>query len=176
MDSIFIEQLVKHNYTKKDNKTRMIVLIVTALFILLWLALPTVVAKIFMITLTIIIAVLVMNFFLNKEYEYSFVDGELDIDIIYNKSRRRRVFTGSVVEFEIMAHYNDNEHLKFYERFPARDFSAGKISESTYVFVTAYKGKKARFIIDPKEELLEAIRRSMQQQRFFRRKTMEEKL
>lgn len=169
MENVFLEQLVKRGYTKKDNKTRLIILIITALFIFLWMHNPLdfLPATIFLVVLTVVIAVFVMNFLLNKEYEYSFAEGELDIDVIYNKSRRRRVFTGSIQEFEIVAPYKDREHLDFYKNFPLRDFSSGLVADNTYIFVTAYKGKKARFVIEPNERLLEAIRISIAPQKFF---------
>lgn len=176
MDNIIIEQLVKHNYTKADNKTRFIILIITALFILLWLNLPSFPAMLMMNVLTIAIACFFMNFFLNREYEYCFVDGELDIDVIYNKRRRRRVFSGESAEFEVMAHYTDSENLNFYRNFRLKDFSGGAVTGNTYVFVSAYKGKKYRIAIEPNDKLIEALRMYIPPQKFFRKKLTEEKL
>ncbi len=176
MDNIVIEQLVKHHYTKADNKTRFTILIITAVFVLLWLNLPSFPAIVMMVVLTIAIATFFMNFFLNREYEYCFVDGELDIDVIYNKRRRRRVFVGEAAEFEVLAHIGDSEHLDFYKRFKLRDFSGGIVTNNTYIFVAAYKGKKFRIAIEPNDRLVEAMRRYIQPQKFFRKVTTEEKL
>lgn len=176
VDNIIIEQLVKHHYTKADNKTRFIILIITALFVLLWLNLNSFAAIAMMVILTIAIAVFFMNFFLNREYEYCFVDGELDIDVIYNKRRRRRVFTGESAEFEVLAHFTDSEHLGFYRRFKLKDFSSGLVTKNTYVFVAAYKGKKFRIAFDPDDRLIDALRRYVPSQKFFMKQTTEEKL
>ncbi|MCC8015760.1 MAG: DUF6106 family protein [Eubacterium sp.] len=168
-DNVFVEQLVKHTYTKKDNRTRMIILIITAILIFIWMhnSVKYLAATIFLVVFTIVIAVFAMNFLLNKEYEYTYAEGELDIDLIYNKSRRRRVFTGSIQEFEVIAPYKDKEHLDFYKNFPLRDYSGGLVAENTYVFVASYKGKKARFVIEPNERLLEMLRINISPLKFF---------
>lgn len=174
MDNVIIEQLVNHSSTKADRKKRYIFLIVTAVFVFIWLNLPSLLAVIFMEVLTVVIAALLMNFFLNKEFEYTFVDGEIDIDLIYNKSRRRRVFTGSVQEFEIVAHFTDRDHLDFYKNYKLRDFSGGIVNDNTYIFIASYKGKKGRYVIEPNDKLLEAIRQSSVPSKFFKLKKSEE--
>ncbi|MCD8090325.1 MAG: hypothetical protein LUD81_06845 [Clostridiales bacterium] len=176
MDNVIIEQLIDHSPTKEDRKRRYIYLIVTAVFVFIWLCLPNILAIIFMEVLTVACAALLMNFFLNKEYEYTFVDGDLDIDVIYNKSRRRRVFTGSVQEFEIIAHFTDKENLDFYKNYKLKDFSGGLVNDNTYVFAASYKGKKARFVIEPNDNLLEALRQSTVPTKFFKLKKTEDKL
>lgn len=175
-NSIFIEQLVKRHRTKAETKTGVIIFIITAAFIFLWFNLNFLPAIILLVAVTLAIAFFFFNFFMNKEYEYCFVDGELDIDVIYNKTRRRRVFAGETMEFEVMAHYNDSEHLDFYNNFGFKDFSGGIVGPNTYVFVTSHKGKKFRYVIEPNDELLEAIRRRMQPQNFYRKVKAEDKL
>ena len=94
---------------------------------------------------------------LNVEFEYSYTDGILDIDVIRNRSRRKQVFSAAVADFEIMAHVDDKDHLSQYKELPEVDFSSGIKAGNTYAFVTVYNGKKGRFIIEPKKELLNAM-------------------
>ncbi|MCD7778880.1 MAG: DUF6106 family protein [Clostridiales bacterium] len=176
MENVIIEQLVKYSPTKEDRKRRYIYLIITAIFVFIWLNLPNVIAVIFMEVLTVVCAALLMNFFLNKEYEYTFVDGEIDIDVIYNRSRRRRVFTGSVQEFEIIAHFTDRANLDFYKNYKLKDFSGGTVSDNTYVFVASYKGKKSRIVIEPNDKLLEAMRQYTVPSKFFKLNKSEDSL
>ncbi len=176
MENVIIEQLVHHRETKADRKKRYTILIITALLVFIWLNLNFLPAIIMMEVLTIVCAVFIMNFFMKVEYEYTYVDGDIDIDIIYNKSRRRRVFTGSVQEFEIIAHFTDKENLDFYKNYKLKDFSGGLVTDNTYIFVSSYKGKKARYVIEPNDKLLEAIRQSASPTKFFKLNKTEDKV
>ncbi len=175
-ESTYLEQLVTHHETKHDIRRRMVVLVITALFILIWLHIIFIPAMIALQILTIAIAYFVLRIFFNKEYEYCFVDGELDIDVIYNKSYRRRVFKGEVLEFEMFAHFSDSEHLDFYKNFKFKDYSGGIVTPNTYIFVTSYKGKKTRFAIEPNDELIDLICRRMQHGKFFKKVNAEDKI
>ncbi|MCL2387020.1 MAG: hypothetical protein FWC89_05645 [Defluviitaleaceae bacterium] len=96
--------------------------------------------------------------FLNVEYEYIFTSGELDIDIIYDQSRRKRVFSGHVKQFEIMAHIDDKNHEgAFNGAQEVRDYSGGVKGLDTYAFLTVHDGKKVKIIFDPNEKMLKAI-------------------
>lgn len=96
--------------------------------------------------------------FLKVEYEYVLTNGELDIDCVYNMSKRKRVFSGDVKSFEIMAQLEDKTHEgDFRVAQETRDYSSGKISENTYAFLTTYKDKRLKVIIEPNEKLLQAF-------------------
>ncbi len=174
--SVYMEQLVKHHETKYDSRKRIIVLVITAVFILIWLHIIFIPAMLALQVITIAISFFVLRIFMNKEYEYCFVDGELDIDVIYNKSYRRRVFAGDVLEFEMFAHFNDSEHLDFYKNFKFKDYSGGLVTPNTYIFVSSYKGKKTRFTIEPNDKLIELIGQRMQNGKFFRKVNAEDKI
>jgi hypothetical protein len=107
---------------------------------------------------------------LNKEYEYAYTEDILDIDVIKNRSVRKRVFSGCTVEFEIVAHISDKEHLARYSKLPVEDYGSGVIGENTYVFVTSQKGKRKKFIFEPSEEMLNALYVDLTPKRMFRKK------
>jgi hypothetical protein len=108
--------------------------------------------------------------FLYVEYEYTFTSGELDIDIIYNKSRRKRLFTGKVNDFEIMAHVEDKIHIgSFSSAQETLDYSSGAVSDETYVFLTNYSGKRVKIIIEPNEMMFKAIASSLPPRKLFKK-------
>ncbi len=107
---------------------------------------------------------------INREFEYAYTNGFFDIDVIMNRSKRKKVFEGDVSEFEIMAHIDDKEHLAIYENLPVADFSSGETLGNTYVFVTTYKGKRKRFIVEPREDILMAMRKDLTPRRMFLKK------
>ena len=87
-----------------------------------------------------------------------------------NRTKRKKVFEGNVSEFEIMAHIDDKEHLAMYENIPVENFSSGEVLGNTYVFVATYKGKRKRFIIEPREDILMAMRVDLTPRRMFLKK------
>ena len=105
----------------------------------------------------------------NVEYEYIYTNGSLDIDCIYNKEKRKRKYSATVSEFEMMAHIDD-ERLKEFEQLPKIDFSSGDILGNTYVFIGKYKGKRARIVFEPNEEILSAMNIDLTPRKLFRKK------
>ena len=104
---------------------------------------------------------------LKKEFEYSYTSGIYEIDTIFNKSKRKKSFEANVSDFEIMAQIKDKAHLAIYATLPCIDFSSGKVLENTFVFVTTYKGKRCRFIIEPNSEILQAMKTDLTSRRLF---------
>ena len=94
----------------------------------------------------------------NIEYEYAFTNGELDIDKIMSKSKRKRILTVSVKDFEVMAHVEDKVHayeLNGFEKI--LDFSSGEIKENTYAAIFMHNNQKVKMIFEPNEEILKGI-------------------
>ena len=103
-----------------------------------------------------------LNSFLKIEYEYVFTNGELDIDIIYNRSRRKRIFSSHVNKFEIMAHVEDMNHAgEFHRAQETKDYSSGKVGPDSYAFLINYNSKYTKFIIEPNEKMMAAIKGSI---------------
>lgn len=180
MKDVYIEQLVKKKYTEKDRSKKFLIAgIAVAAIVFLTNTLGTkaiaedsiqyMFLTVLFIGIIIYIAYRKISF-LNVEYEYAYTSGVLDIDIIKNRKKRKNVFSGSVEEFEIMAHFDDKEHLAMYENLPIVYFNSCEVLGNTYVFVTTGQGVKKRFVIDPKKELLDAMLVDMTPSRLFRAK------
>jgi hypothetical protein len=96
--------------------------------------------------------------FLNVEYEYCFTNGELDIDCIYSKSRRKRKFSCDIKSAEIFCRADNKTALEKFSRVKsARDFSSGAVAKKgdTYAFIVG----DAKIIIEPDERLLAAVKK-----------------
>ncbi|MGN1319472.1 MAG: hypothetical protein ACI4VF_10705 [Lachnospirales bacterium] len=182
MKDYFKEQLVTHLPNKADRNRRIVILVISALVILFLWNLFDAVAVLnpdyyfsLMILLVMVVAVVIFiachfSANINREYEYAYTSGNLDIDVIYNKKKRKQVFSGSVEEFEVMAHILDTQHLAMYSGLKTKDFSSGQRKDNTYIFVTVYKGKKQKFIFEPCPEIIKAIRLDLSPRRLFLRK------
>ena len=158
MGDVFKEQLVKKAVTGKNTALRFGIVTLAVIIFFFCLAIP------FVQQFSVFVAaVLVFGayFFItrqNIEYEYVFTNGELDIDIIYNKSRRKRLFSASVRDVEIMAHVQDTARKHdLSNAAETKDYSSGIVGPNTYAFIMAYKGKRTKFIIEPNEMMIKAF-------------------
>ena len=114
------------------------------------------------------IALLVMGvldyFFLpsfNLEYEYLYVNGELDVDKITSKSKRKRVASYRMEDMEMIAPWNSHE-MDYYRnghKGKVIDFSSGRKDGKPYAMV--YGGEKGTEIVllELDQIILEDIRR-----------------
>lgn len=167
MSEIFKEQIVKKESSDKDNKKRIIIIclsIIISIGLFMLLGFPSIV----IILIVMFISYRFINN-LNKEYEYIYTNGFFDIDCIYNKAKRKRVFSGTVSNFEIMTHFNDKQHLENYSNLETKDYSSGEIYGNTYVFVSSYENKKYKFIIEPNIDILNAMSFNLTSRKLFKK-------
>ncbi|MBP8989328.1 MAG: hypothetical protein KBG64_03810 [Clostridia bacterium] len=97
---------------------------------------------------------------LNKEYEYIVTNGDLDIDMIVNRRRRKRVFTGKAREFEVMAKVNSDDYREAQKgKYVLLDCSESIQSPDNWFFITDYKGQRTMVIFAPDERMLKNMKR-----------------
>jgi len=156
MNEVFKEQIVKRKPSAKDTFKR--IGLVLAVIVIVIIALGIIPAFAPFIILAACFGAWFLMSYLKVEYEYAFTDGELDIDAIYNRSRRKRLFSARVNDFEIMAHVEDNMRIgEFQSAVQTIDYSSGVVSEDTYAFLINYKGKRTKIIIEPNAVMLKAL-------------------
>ncbi len=133
MSDIFSEHLVKRNPKGSDQALKYALIALAALLILggLFVFGP-------LIYPGIILAVAEYFFILPRfdvEYEYSYVNGEFDIDVIYSKSKRKHKETFSVMNAECVAPLGSHQLDAFRHDFTVTDYSAQDPDARPYVFV-----------------------------------------
>ena len=169
MGDVFKEQIVKRQSTSKDMAIR--VCLFVAVFMLGFVAILFAGGAVGVIVMFAggFGAFYLMGF-LNVEYEYVFTNGELDIDVIYDRSRRKRVFSANVKDFEIMAHVEDRTHEHSFSAVQeVLDYSSGIVGLESYAFIATQKGKKSKIIIEPNEKMLKAISGVLTRRKFHPR-------
>ena len=152
MSEFYTELLVKRKPGVKEKLMKI------ALILLVILSLPTMLMYKF--GLLIVIAVIAFAVFmftrLDVEFEYLYFNGDLDVDIIYRKMKRKKVFSMNVSEMEILAPINAME-VKHYEKLRTFDYSSGTKNGNQYVMVVSKNGQKGRVIFEPNEKIVEDI-------------------
>lgn len=93
---------------------------------------------------------------LNIEYEYIVTNGEIDIDKIISRRKRKRIFSANCKDFDIIAkvkseHYNPNS-LGAAHRLEA---VSSMDAEGVYFATLNYKGNKTVLFFEPNERMLD---------------------
>ena len=157
MSDLYSELLVKKKSTAKDNLIKYGLIGLTALLAA---------AGLFLMPVLLIAAIVVgvVSYFIipgtDLEFEYLFVNGELDIDKIMAKTKRKKVKTLNLQEADLMAplnshrmdYYNGNQKLK------VLDFSSGDPEHKRYAIIMRDGGETCKIIIEPDEALAKNMR------------------
>ena len=157
MGDLYSELLVKKDKTAKDSllKYGLIVLTVLAVF-----------AGLIITPLALIIAValgIACYFVIPKtdvEYEYLFINGDFDIDMIMSKTKRKKVKSFKLSEADLAApldshrmdYYNSNQKLKI------QDFSSGNPEHKRFAIIARDGADTCKVIIEPDETLAKTMR------------------
>ena len=159
MGDLYSELLVKKDKTAKDSllKYGLIVLTVLAVF-----------AGLIITPLALIIAValgIACYFVIPKtdvEYEYLFINGDFDIDMIMSKTKRKKVKSFKLSEADLAApldshrmdYYSGNQNMK------VLDFSSGNPEHKRFGVITRLDGNLCKIILEPDEALAQAMKNS----------------
>ncbi|MCL2498949.1 MAG: DUF6106 family protein [Defluviitaleaceae bacterium] len=166
MGDVFKEQIIQRKPTTKDFIFR--VLLIAAAGIIFFIAMIFLTGFGIIFGFAAVFGAWYGMSFLNVEYEYVFTNGDLDIDIIYNRARRKRLFSGHVNNFELMCHVEDNVRIgEFNSAQETRDYSSGVVGENTYAFLTTHNSKRLKIIFEPNEKLLKAIGTVLTRRKLF---------
>ena len=93
---------------------------------------------------------------LDVEYEYLYVNGDLDIDKIMHKAKRKRVFSTNISNMELLAP-EGAEELNQYRNAHVADYSSGMAGAKKYVLVVAENGQITKLVFEPNETIIEGM-------------------
>ena len=159
MSDLYSELLVKKKQTGKDLAIKYGLIALTVIMVLGGLVLNA-------LLLVPAIALGVACYFVipktDLEYEYLFVNGELDIDMIMSKSKRKRVKSLQLAEADLVAplkshrmdYYNGNSRMK------TLDYSSGNQQHRRFAVIIKSGGENCKIIIEPDEQMPQAIKNS----------------
>jgi len=159
MKDVFKEQLVKRRPNIKTTLAKA-GLVSAAIFLMAIIVFFEAISIFFPLLWAVIIFgtyFLIRRF--NIEYEYVLTNNELDIDIIYGKSRRKRVFSSNVRDFEAFRPTNSKEMEHGFSGAAVRaDYSGGPSDNvPQYEFLVNYMSKRMRIIFEPNQDMLSSI-------------------
>lgn len=163
MNDIFFEQIVKKKDTVKDKMIKAAILLVALLIfaIFMYIVVFTQFELLNSISFLLAVGSLVGAWYLisglNLEFEYIYTNGEIDIDKISAKRKRKRVTTIRVNSFELFEEY-DHEKYKTQKFDITLYVGTHPLDNGTYCAVYRGKqGEKCLLIFSPNEKLVNEI-------------------
>ena len=152
MGEFYTELLVKRKAGAKEKLMKVL------LIVMVLLSLPTVLMYRFGVLIVVAVVAFAVFMFsrLDVVFEYLYFNGDLDVDIIYRKMKRKKIFSMNVSEMEMLAPINSIE-VKHYDKLRTFDYSSGTRNGSEYVMIVSKNGQKGRIIFEPNEKIVEDL-------------------
>lgn len=159
MNDVFNEQLVARGANQKDLLKKIGIGAVGALIVFVSMNIPQVATFIPMILIAVVAGIVFLFRRYNIEYEYVFTNGDLDIDRIINKSRRKSALSVNVRSFETMVPMNNKDYEREVSNYTKlMDFSSGTVKDNTYAVIFEQDKNRVKMIFEPDEQMFKAIR------------------
>ena len=153
MSDYYTEQLVKQKAKASSMIAKTALIAVTVLSFFLVLLFPM--AMIIPVIMVVVDIVLFKRF--DLEFEYLYVNGDLDIDKIMAKQKRKRVFEMNVNDMEVIAPAGAPE-LRQYQGLKSENYSSCTAGAKLYEMVVIQNGTKKRIIFEPNSVILDGLR------------------
>ena len=159
---LFVEQLFVRENTSKEKAMRIAFIIILGLcagFSLLgaltWMF--GIYSPLFIpITAVICYLAFVINGKFNMEYEYALTNGDFDVDIIHNKSKRERIASFECKNIESISIFDNNADYGGKEITIAANLSSERL---ILIEVMTKKGGKINIVIEPDDRMYQAIKK-----------------
>ena len=160
-NDVFKEQLVKREKNGKDTMKKIGIIIGALVLIIILSMIPFIIRLGLLLPLIVVIGWLAIFFIrrLNQEFEYVFTNGELDIDRIYNKSKRKRALSIDVRSIHVLINAKHPDYQQETNNIKETfDFSSGIETDNLYAAVLDHDGKRTKLLMEPNDTLLDAIK------------------
>ena len=151
---MFIEKIVKKRKGIVD--ILLILLIVAAVIILSYLSLLFVpqFAMILMIAFFYLAYILISK--LNIEYEYALTNGDLDIDMIINQKKRKRLLSVNCKDFDIVAKVNTSQYTRdIKECKNIKNFTSRNKNADVWFISMRKDGQATVILFEPLEKMID---------------------
>ncbi|NMA67438.1 MAG: hypothetical protein GX957_14595, partial [Clostridiaceae bacterium] len=93
----------------------------------------------------------------NIEFEYAITNGDIDIDKIINQRKRKRVFSGKVKEFEVVARVKSDKYTNQIKACKnVLDYSSGNENVDLW-FIYLNKGGPTVILFEPTAKMIDSL-------------------
>lgn len=170
-NNVFFEQLYKRHKQAKDYAVQALIFFgCVALSGVAYLLISIIFSGIFGSTLGILAIIGIvwvgykqfMRF--DREFEYSYLDGDFDVDCIYTKTERKRMLSFKTKDFEIFGEYSPEvaerlKNMKFNSKFDFFSYDKKSENKKCYAVLNARGIGRTLILFEPKAEILSDMQR-----------------
>lgn len=156
MNDTFHEQLVSKKSHANPLAVRIIVIAIVVLLLLI--------GPLYLGFLSVIAAVVlgVFGYFyifphLCVEYEYSLLNHDMEIDVIYNKAKRKQLQSFDIKKAEMIAP-KGSDKLAYFNPQKVFDYTSGKPGKTVYAIILPVDQTLCSILIEPDDKLLAHIK------------------
>lgn len=155
---VFVEQIVKKKYDAKDYLIFIGIGLGTLMLLFACLVIKVLASFSFFIGIGILVGAYFLIISRNLEFEYSVTNGDVTVDKIINRSKRKRVISFDAHTAEEMGKYDAEKHQgKSYDKRLFTGDSADN-KESWYMTFHSAKTGYTLLVFTPNEKVLTAIK------------------
>lgn len=160
---VIVEYIVKRKNTGKDLILQILILIAAVTLTLLLLAtgfliLPSLMPILFLLAMGSVYGGYLLFTQYNVEYEYIFVNGEMDVDKIIARRKRKRLVTVNARSFEAFGIYKPAEHQN--ATYANRIYACGNLNDpgNFYAVMNHPKLGRTLLVFSPNDRILNALK------------------
>lgn len=154
MNDTFYEHIVQRKVKMSDILIKVLLIVVTVV-----LAVSSMFFGMVMIFAAVAFGLLAKFLImprLNVEFEYALLNHELNIDKIYNREKRKNLFSIDLKDAEVIAPMNSHR-LDSYHSFVKKDCSMADDSQTPYAVMCNISGQMNCILINPDEHMLDMM-------------------
>lgn len=153
MGDFYTEQLVKKKTDGKDIAMKILLIVLTVISFFIAFLMPLLI----LVPILFVVADVFLFRRMDVEYEYIYINGDLDIDKVMHKERRKHMLSVNVKDMELLAPEGAFQ-LQSYKTGKIYDYSSGITSvPNRYVLVFTRAGETAKILIEPNSDLVEGF-------------------
>ena len=161
-DDVFMEKIVSRRKTGKDY-LKIAGVILAALVVLILISMfgsyVGFLVPLLLVGVGYLLYILLTS--MNIEFEYIVTNGDLDIDEIIARRKRKRVFSCKAKEIELMAKVGSDEWRDARKQTSRKLLDCSQIIDATgnWFILSEYKGQRMIVVFAPDERMLRSMRR-----------------
>ncbi len=153
---MFIEKIVKKRKSVADIML-ILLIIVAAMIISYFLIIFVPQFSMFLIIGAFYLAYTLISK-LNIEYEYALTNGALDIDMIINQKKRKRLLSTNSKEFDVVAKVDSLKHTKeIRECKNTKDYTSHRKDADVWFISLRKDGQYTVILFEPNEKMIDSI-------------------
>jgi len=157
---IFLEKIVKRKKTVMDSAIIAGIIILAILLIMILSSFKFL--QTFSLFIIVGIGYLAFMFMRSRsiEYEYIVTNGDLDIDMIIAQRKRKRIFSGSCKDFDVVAKLTSGQYDHNTQSIKKRILAISSMESKDVYFATLVKdGQKTLIFFEPHAKMIESFKK-----------------